>query len=154
MLDTPEITQSPAQLTAAVHVRVPRSEIKTVMGPAIQEVYAAVLAQGLTPTGPWFTYHPKIEPEFFDFDVCVPVDRPIAAAGLVKPGQLRAAKVARTIYRGPYEGLAEAWPEFNRWIAANEFAPAPDRWARFLVGPESTSNPSKWRTELNRPLIG
>jgi effector-binding domain-containing protein len=154
MLDTPQITHSPAQITATIHVRIPRSEIKTVLEPAIREVYAAVLAQGLAPTGPWFTYHPKIEPEVFDFDACVPVDRPIVATGRVKPGELRAAKVARTIYHGPYEGLAEAWPDFNAWIEASGLTPATDRWARFLVGPESTSDPSEWRTELNRPLIG
>jgi effector-binding domain-containing protein len=63
-------------------------------------------------------------------------------------------RVARTVYRGPYEGLGTAWGEFNAWIAANGHTPAPDLWECYVAGPESSPDPATWRTELNRPLIG
>lgn len=47
-----------------------------------------------------------MDPAIFDFEISVPVTSPVAAAGRVKPGQLPATKVARTIYHGPYEGAA------------------------------------------------
>src|SRR6266498_3897518 len=137
MLDTPQITQSSTQLTAFIHLNIPRSEIQDVMGPGLNEVFASVTAQGLKPTGPWFTHHLRMEPGTWDFEICVPVDKPVVATGRVKPGQLRAAKVARTVYQGPYEGLGEAWGEFIEWIESNGHMPAPDLWECYLVGPES-----------------
>jgi hypothetical protein len=29
----------------------------------------------------------------------------------------------------------------------------PTLWERYLVGPETTADQSKWRTELNLPLV-
>jgi effector-binding domain-containing protein len=67
-------------------------------------------------------------------------------------------KVARTIYHGDYdagehEGLAGAWPKFLAWIAEERFSSTSDLWERYLVGPEHSSNPADWRTELIRQLI-
>lgn len=50
-----------------------------------------------------------MDPDTFDFEVGVPVAAPVAAAGRVKPGELPAATVARTVYHGDYSGLGEAW---------------------------------------------
>ena len=96
--------------------------------------------------------HLKLDPEVFDFEISVPVSRPVAAAGRVRPGQLPAATVARTVYRGRYEGLGSAWEEFTEWIEANGHTPAPNLWECYIAGPESSPDPSAWRTELNRPL--
>lgn len=154
MLDTPEVTETADKLTACISLVVPRAEIQTVMGPAIREVYAALAEQGIAPAGPWFTHHRRRPSDTFDFDVCVPVSTPVAASGRVKPGRLPSARVARTVYRGPYEGLATAWGEFCAWIEANGHTPREDLWECYLTGPESSPDPAEWRTELNRPLVG
>jgi effector-binding domain-containing protein len=154
MLDTPEVTQSHAQVTAMIHLTVPREQIQEVMGPGITEVMAVLTAQGTPPAGPWFTHHLKMDPQTFDFQICVPVTTPVAPSGRVKPGHIPAATVARTVYRGPYEGLGEAWGEFQTWIEAQGLTPRPDLWERYVVGPESSPDPADWRTELNRPLAG
>jgi len=114
---------------------------------------AAVAAQGIAPTGPWFSHHLRMDPITFDFEITVPVGSPVAAVGRVKPGIWPATKVARTVYRGGYEGLGEAWGEFNDWIAAHGHRPGPDYWECYVAGPESTPDPAAWRTELTRPLI-
>ena len=152
MIETPQITQSVAQKTAFIHLTIPRSEIQNVMGPGIQEVMATIAAQGIKPTGPWFTYHLKMDPATFDFQICVPVSAPIKASGRVQPGERAARQVARTVYQGPYEELGAGWGEFMEWIETNGHQPATDLWESYLVGPESSSNPADWRTELNRPL--
>ena len=38
MLDTPQITQTAAQLTAIIRLTIPREEIRKVMGPGIREM--------------------------------------------------------------------------------------------------------------------
>lgn len=123
------------------------------MGPGIQEVMAAVAAQGIQPAGPWLTHHFQRPAEFFDFEICVPVPTPVKPSGRVQPGQLRATKVARTVYRGDYEGLGAAWGEFCDWITANKHQPAPDLWECYTKGPESGPDPARWETQLNQPLV-
>ena len=153
MLDTPQIVQTDALLTAIIRLTIPREEIRNVMGPGIAELMAAVTAQGVGPAGPIYTHHLRIDPHTFDFEIGVPVRARVAAAGRVKAGHLRAATVARTVYHGPYEGLGPAWAEFDAWIAAQGHTPAPDLWECYVAGPESNPDPATWRTELNRPLI-
>ena len=70
------------------------------MGPAIAEVMAAVVAQGLAPAGPVFSHHLRMDPDTFDFEVGVPVKAPVSATGRVNASQLPAATVARTVYHG------------------------------------------------------
>jgi effector-binding domain-containing protein len=154
MLETPQITRTTGQLTAFLHLIVPRAEIQNVMGPGIGEVMAAIAAQGLVPTGAWFTHHLRRPTETFDFEICVPVAAPVTATGRVKPGLWPAMTVARTVHHGGYEGLGAAWGEFLAWVAAGGHTPSPDLWERYLVGPETSPDPALWRTELNQPLLG
>jgi effector-binding domain-containing protein len=153
MLDTPQITQTADQQAAIIRLTVPRTEIQKVMGPGIQEVMATVAAQGIGPAGPWFTHHLRRPTDTFDFEICVPVTSPVAATGRVKPGQWPSMKVARAVYRGPYEGLAGAWGEFDAWIKASGHKAAADLWEVYVAGPESGPDPANWRTELNRALV-
>jgi effector-binding domain-containing protein len=153
MLDTPRITQTTAQQTAMIHLTVPRTEIQKVMGPGIQEVMATVAAQGIGPAGPWFTHHLRRPTDTFDFEISVPVTAPVAPRGRVEPGEWPAMKVARAVYRGPYEGLAGAWGEFDAWLKASGHVAAADLWEVYVAGPESGDDPANWRTELNRPLV-
>jgi effector-binding domain-containing protein len=153
MIETPHITQTTEQTTALIHFTVPREQISSVMGPGVAEVMAAISAQGIAPTGPWFTHHFRRPTDTFDFEICVPVSQPIAPDGRVVPGTWPAMKVARTIFQGNYSGLPAAWGEFQAWIADNGHKTAIDLWERYLINPDSTPNPADWRTELNRPLI-
>ncbi len=152
MLDTPHIKQTTNRLTAVIRLTIPRAEIQNVMGPGIVELMATVAAQGITPTGPWFDHHLKMAEDTWDFEICVPVNAPVVASGRVRPSQWSAMKVARTVYRGPYEGLADAWGEFLDWITANGHTAAPDLYQCYVSGPESSPNPANWRTELTKPL--
>jgi effector-binding domain-containing protein len=154
MLDTPQIARTTAQLTATISLTVSREEIRNVMGPGLCELMTAIVEQGVAPVGPWFTHHLRMTPDIFDFEIGVPVAATVAAVGRVKPGQLPATMVARTIYCGPYEGLSAAWDEFDGWVVANGHTPGTDLWERYIAGPETNPDPGTWRTELNRPLIG
>src|SRR5260221_11253841 len=105
MLDIPEITEAAAQLTAVIHLTIPRAEIRNVMGPGLGELRAAIAAQGIAPAGPWLTHHLRMDPAIFDFEICVPITIPVVATGRLKPGQLPAATVARAVYHRGSEAL-------------------------------------------------
>ena len=152
MLATPEIIQTNAQAAAVIRLTIPRSEMMKVFGPAVGDLMTTLAAQGVEPVGAVFAHHLKMNPDTFDFELGVKVAAPVKATGRVKPGELPAAKVARTVYSGPYEGLPSAWVEFDKWIRANGHEQAEDLWEVYSVGPQSTPDPANWRTELSRPL--
>ena len=152
MIDPPSIIQTTTQLTAGIHVTVTREEMPSVVGPGIRELLDEIAAQGVAPVGPWFTHHLRRPSDTFDFEICVPVSAAVTAAGRMRPGEWPAMTVARTVYHGPYDGLADAWGEFLNWLTTNGHPQAEDLWECYLVGPETSSDPSNWRTQLNRPL--
>ncbi len=152
MLDNPEVIQTDEQLTAVIHLTIPRAEISDVMGPAIAEIMSTMATQGITPDGSCFSYHLKRPSDIFDFEVGFPVNRPITPAGRVKMSKLPAAKIVRTTYRGGYEGLGVAWGEFCAWIDAKGLDAQDSLWECYTSGPESSPDPATWCTELNRPL--
>jgi effector-binding domain-containing protein len=94
-----------------------------------------------------------MDPEVFDFEICVPVKTEVKPAGRVRPGKMPAAKAAVTVYHGPYEGLGEAWGEFLAWIKAEGLNPAADLWEVYTAGPESGPDSAQWRTDLYKPLM-
>jgi effector-binding domain-containing protein len=153
MIETPHVVETAEQLTANLHITVPRERIREVMGPGIKEVHSAIAAQGLVPAGPWFTHHFQTPNETFDFDICIPVGSTLKPVGEVRPGQWPAMKVVRTVYRGPYEQLIDGWSEFRTWLDSQNCKTAPDIWERYLVDPGSNPDPSAWRTELNLQLL-
>jgi len=122
------------------------------MDPALRELRNALASQSIKSTGPWFTHHLKIDPKLFDFRVCLPVAADLTLTGRVQPGQMSEMKIARTIYRGPYERLGAAWGEFGKWLKDHGHSAEDDFWERYLKGPEKGDDPAEWETELNRPI--
>jgi effector-binding domain-containing protein len=153
MIDTPEILHTDLRLTATIHLTIPRSEMQKVMGPGIQELLSTLKAQGVEPLGRWFAHHFKMSPDVFDFEIGVPVGTAVKEVGRVKNGSLAATRVARTIYRGPYQGLGDAWGQLEKWIAESGHTSSPSLWETYLTDPSDGSDPSTWQTELTRPLI-
>jgi effector-binding domain-containing protein len=153
MLDTPQITKTTLQLAAVIRLKIPRAEIRNVMGPGIKELMETIARQGIPPAGPWYSHHLRMDPDVFYLEIGVPVATLVTAAGRVQPGELPVATVARTVYRGPYEGLGSAWGEFCAWIESSGHKPAENLWECYVAGPESSPDPANWQTELNRPLI-
>jgi len=152
-LDPPEILDVPAFKVARVHVVTPAAQIMTAMNEGLSELRGTLAAQGVEPTGPWLTHHRKVPDGSFDFEICLPVAGDIKPQGRVEMGEIRAAKTARTTYRGDYAGLGDGWGRFMGWIDAEGLATAPDLWEVYAIGPETSPNPADWRTQLNRPLL-
>lgn len=152
MIEAPAIVHAAREAAAVILITTPRSEMPKVFGPGVQELMGTLAAQGLAPAGAIFAHHLRMTPETFEFELGVPVAGTVKAAGRVRPGELPAATVARTVYHGGYEGLPAAWGEFMAWITAAGHATAPDLWESYVDGPHSSPDQSTWRTVLSRPL--
>ncbi|MFO0590429.1 MAG: GyrI-like domain-containing protein [Polyangiaceae bacterium] len=153
MIERPEVVTTKHQLTAIIHLTIPKAAIQKEMGPAIQELYSVLREQGISPEGPWYSHHLAMSPDTWDFEVGVPTKTPVTPQGRVKPGDLRAATVARAVYHGGYDGLGAGWGELMSWISENKHTACGDLWEVYMKGPESTDDPAQYRTELNRPLV-
>jgi effector-binding domain-containing protein len=153
MLDALHVTESPARMAAVIRLQIPQMDLPSVMGPAIDELLAALKAQDIIPAGPVFNHYLSMDGGMFDFEVGVPILTPVAPAGRVRPGQLPEAKVARATYTGSYAGLHHAWREFGERAKGQGLKPGGNFWESFVFGPESNPDSSTWRTELNQPLL-
>lgn len=153
MIETPVIVETEAMPMARLRAKVAAREIQTQMGALLRELQEELRHQGIATVGAWFTHHFQRPGEWFDFEVCWQVERPIQAHGRVEPGEWPAMQMVRTVYVGPYEGLGEGWGEFMGWIQNENLSIGEEIWERYLVGPDSESDSSRWRTELNRPLL-
>lgn len=88
MLNTRSIAWTTSRPTAVIRLTIPRDEIQRAMGPGLAELRAAISTQGISPSGPWFTYHLRMDPNIFDFEIGIPVATPVVALGRVQAGQL------------------------------------------------------------------
>jgi effector-binding domain-containing protein len=153
VIDPPILEQGEPLDTAVIHLTIPRAAMRSSMGPAHAELMAAVEAQGVVPARWWFTHHLRTDPETFDFEIGVPVEAPVKPLGRVSPDRLPTGTVARTVYRGGYEGLRDAWAAFDAWLAEQGHRADADRWESYLAGPEAGPDSTAWRTELGRTLV-
>jgi hypothetical protein len=142
MIDTPAITTTADQPTAVIRLTIPRSDIQKEMGPAHQELFSTLAAQGIAPTGPWFSHHFRMDPATFDFEVGVPVSAPVKptgrVAGLATAGSARRAHHISRRLRGARRGVGRV----RSWIKDAGLQPAPSCGRSTPAGPESGSDPA------------
>jgi len=147
-----EILTLPAQPTAMIAVQTPASAIRDAMGSGLTELHAALKAQGIAQTGPWFTHHLRAPGESFDFEIHLPIASAVSETGRVRSGARPAIKVARTVYSGGYEGLGAAWGQFLSGLDAQGVRTTEDLWEVYTAGPETGPDASSYRTELIKPI--
>lgn len=153
LIEIPQKVTFGAVQVARLHVVTPREQIQQAMQEAIREVTSLLREQGVSPAGPWFAHHHRKPTSTFDFDVCFPTERLIQPAGRVETGNIPATEVLRTIYRGSYDKLHLAWPEFVEWIEINGYKTREDAFEVYSIGPNEERNPANWQTEMNYPLV-
>lgn len=154
MIETPLLTSTARQEAAVIRLEIALADMRTFVHPGIAEVMKVLTEQEIGPTGPWFIHVHELANSRIDFDIGVPVRTQVQPSSRVKPGCLPAAGIARTVHHGPYEGVIAAWKELEAWMKQTGHQPAKEMWEVYLVGPESGSDSSKWRTQLNRVLDG
>ncbi|MBK6542643.1 MAG: GyrI-like domain-containing protein [Flavobacteriales bacterium] len=149
MMTTPELITTKEVITAAIPLVVPGRDMPKYMDPAIQEILSVLDAQGMKPAGPMFSYHHRRPSDTFDFEIGFPVAKAIKPEGRMVNSKLPAARVVRSVYQGPYEGLAQAWPALQKWVRANGHGETGRFWECYLNNPNEVEDPKDYRTELN-----
>jgi effector-binding domain-containing protein len=149
MISTPRLITTQAIATAVIPLVIPGREMQMYMDPAIQEVIKAITGQGIAIAGPMFSYHHRRPSDTFDFEIGFPVAKAIKPEGRVINSQLPAVNVVRSVYTGPYDGLAQAWPALQKWVRENGHGETGKFWESYLTNPDEVKDPKEYRTELN-----
>ena len=149
MITPPELIHTQASITAVIPLVIPGRDMPKYMDPAIQEVIAAITGQGIKIVGPMFSYHHRRPGDTFDLEVGFPVSQAIKQEGRVINSKLPAVSVVRSVYRGPYDGLAQAWSALQKWVRDNSHGETGRFWESYLNNPDEVKDPKEYRTELN-----
>ncbi len=149
MITRPELIITKESATAVIPLVIPGRDMPRYMDPAIQEIIKVLTDQGLQPAGPMFSYHKRRPSDTFDFEIGFPVTKAIKEEGRVINSKLPSVKVVRSVYQGPYEGLAQAWPALQKWVRENGHGETGRFWESYLNNPNEVKSPNEYRTELN-----
>lgn len=149
MITPPEVITRQELATAAIRLTIPCQDMGTHMDPAIQEIIKAITGQGINITGPMFSYHHRRPSDTFDFEIGFPVAQAIKPEGRVINSKLPAVKVVRSVYKGPYDGLAQAWAAVQDWVREKGHGGTGKFWESYLNNPDEEKDPKDYRTELN-----
>lgn len=149
MISTPQLATTQELATAVIPLVIPGRDMPKFMDPAIEEIIKTIMGQGIAINGPMFSYHHRRPSDTFDFEIGFPVSKAITPEGRVINSKLPAVNVVRSVYQGPYEGLAQAWPELQAWVRKNGHGETGKFWESYLNNPNEVKDPKEYRTELN-----
>ena len=120
---------------------------------ATEQVFAFIAEHGLQPIGALTGVYYHVEDGRFDMAVAVPVAS--APASVEDPffvGEIGAERAVVGDFIGSYDGLPDAWGELMSAPAVADGTPTMPCWEEYVAGPESTQDPSTWRTLLVQPV--
>lgn len=132
----------------------PMAQMGSAFDATFAELFPFLGAQGLRPIGPAFSLHHRMPTETADFEIGIPVDKPLAeahetASGVsLIPSTLPAGKVAVLSHIGDYDGLADAWETFLNEIGEAGHRPTLPFWEVYVSEPRPDADPATLRTDL------
>jgi effector-binding domain-containing protein len=137
---------------ASIRLEIPREDISTLMDPAISELVAALVDQGIQPAGDLISYHHRRPTHSFDCEIAIPINTTLQDVGRVRNSVLPAASFISAEYVGPYEGLHSAWQEFLLAIAGSGQITTEIFFERYHKENLSHADPATYRTTLYKQL--
>jgi effector-binding domain-containing protein len=144
------MTDVAARPTAVVPATTTWPEFPTLWGTLLDQVWACLRANGIErgSRNVMLYRDPRDHDDVPRVDVEVGVEllRPCPLTGNVVASVLPAGRVAMTVHRGPYPGLAAAHQAVSDWCAANGQRPVGTRWE--VYGPHDADPANVW-TEVS-----
>ncbi len=147
-----DIIELAPQDTAVVRDRIPLAGMPEFFGRAFTQVFPAVSAQGLEPTGPPFGFYPSPPGDMIEVEAGVAVSGPLSPVGDVVPSTLPGGTVAHGIHVGPYDDLQETYAELQQWVGDQGLELGSAMWEVYLSDPGAEPDPATWRTEVFWPV--
>lgn len=119
------------------------------------KLYAYMKENNITAAGSPFTLYHKWNQENNStlFSCCVPIKERIATNNNILVDFQKPQKVFKTVLKGDYQFLKDAWNTASKSIVEEGFEPSnTEAFEIYTVGVEQTQNPTKWITEIFIPV--
>ncbi len=129
------------------------SEFEKNMKEMLPQVGAYAITHNVTMAGPPFILYHKWDEEndAMIFSCCVPTNSKIISdePGILT-GQLKSFRTVKTVLKGNYDNLKEAWDTTMTYISDNdlEIIDGGPMLETYITDPMSQMNPAKWVTEI------
>ena len=139
-----EVRHVASQSTACVHLLRRPSELPGAFGRYLPHIGRVVGQHAGRFDGPPYllylgTYDGKLDVEL-GMPLVAPIDDlpPVRtlSEGAVGMGELPAGRVAVCVYTGPYDGLGDAWADFNGKLAQEGFSAGNVSWESYIDNPD------------------
>ncbi len=129
------------------------SDFEKNMTTMLPKVGAYAMTHNVTMAGPPFILYHKWDEEndTVMFSTCVPTNsRIITDEAEILTGKLESFRTVKTVLKGNYSNLKEAWNTTMAYIADNslEMVEGGPMLETYLTDPMSEKNPAKWITEI------
>lgn len=148
----PEIVLVEETPTAVIRGTVPVAELPGFFDRSFSTLFATVQEQGVTSAGAAFGLYRGLPTDTVDVEVGVATEGAVQPQGDVVPGTLPAARVARLVHTGSYDGLGASWSRLRSWMREQGLTPGPVLWEVYLDEPSPDMDPAGLHTELNWPI--
>jgi effector-binding domain-containing protein len=150
------------QPTAAVRKRQPMStvDVGALMDDAKSRLGTLLGQVGATPAGPPYARYHAWGGGLADVEIGFPlagtIDGLAARADTpeteVGASELPGGRAARTIHRGPYTALGDAYSSLHDWIHAQGYDEGDGLWEACIDNPEEVTDVAQLRTEITWPV--
>lgn len=135
-----------------VHETVPMPELTAFFSRAFGTAADAIAAQGTHPAGPPVAVYSGTPTSTVDVTAGFPVEGSVTEfpGTLLLP--LPTGRAAVITHHGSYESLATTYDVLSRWMRKHGLVPTELMWEEYLVGPETTKDPTGWVTRIINPV--
>ncbi|MGP6174321.1 GyrI-like domain-containing protein [Corynebacterium sp. A21] len=132
----------------------PMAEMTAAFDSTLEALFPHLKAEGISRTGPVFALHHRIPGETANFEIGVPVDKPLKrnvktdSGVTLKHSFLPGGRAARISVLGGYDGLSSAWDTFVKAvIREGKMADLP-LWEVYVAVSSPDSKTGNLRTDL------
>ena len=128
------------------------TDLSDFFGRAFEAAAAELSRLGVAPVGPPVALYRGPAHGTIDVMAGFPVRSALTPAGGLVVEMLPGGPFVETIHTGPYDNLGKSYAELSEWFAEQGLTASDAMWEEYLVGPESETDPSRWRTRIVYPV--
>ncbi len=116
-----ELMEKEAQPVLSIRVRTSLQELPDLIGANYMKILDYLSELGEKPADAPFTAYYNLDMEDLDVEMGFPVEKVLPEKGEIKAGEIPAAKMLATMYKGPYAGMEEPYDKMAKWIDENGY---------------------------------
>lgn len=148
-----ELQEQPSQMVLGKRFSTSIARVAEDIGAGYGELFTYLGELGEQPSGAPFAlyYGPDFDPEDFEMELCVPVNRMIESRGDLVSHEVPSGQAAVTIHKGPYSEMEPVYKDLDAWLKENGYRYAGPAREVYLNDPDQVAE-SDLLTEVSIPI--